>query len=151
MAESAENGLRFETEIVGSGDKNVYNSTTDLGSAVIDGENTTFKVWAPTASNVVLNLFKAGNDVSAYKQVEMVKGEKGVWSYTEACGHGTYYTYSVTTSAGTQEAVDPYAKAAGVNGKRGMVVDLSRTDPEGWYTGIPLDFKDRPVQDADDL
>ncbi len=27
----------------------------------------------------------------------------------------------------------------------------SRTDPEGWYTGRPLDFKDRPVQDADDL
>ncbi len=27
----------------------------------------------------------------------------------------------------------------------------SRTDPEGWYTGLPLDFKERPVQDADDL
>ena len=27
----------------------------------------------------------------------------------------------------------------------------SRTDPEGWYTGRPIDFKDRPVQDADDL
>ena len=27
----------------------------------------------------------------------------------------------------------------------------SRTDPEGWYTGLPLDYKERPVQDADDL
>ncbi len=103
----------------------------DLG-AIIDGDNTTFKVWAPTASNVVLNLFEEGHDVAAYKHVEMVRGEKGVWSHTEACGHGTYYTYSVTTSVGTQEAVDPYAKAAGVNGKRGMVVDLSLTNPEGW-------------------
>ena len=103
----------------------------DLG-AVIHGDQTTFKVWAPTASKVVLNLFEAGDGAAAYKSVDMVKGDKGVWAHTEACGHGTYYTYTVTTSVGTQEAVDPYAKAVGVNGNRGMVVDLSRTDPEGW-------------------
>ena len=103
----------------------------DLG-AVINGDTTTFKVWAPTASKVVLNLFKSGHEGSAYSSVEMVKGQRGVWSYTANCGHGTYYTYTVTTSVGTQEAVDPYAKAAGLNGNRGMVVDLSLTDPEGW-------------------
>ena len=103
----------------------------DLG-AVIKGDKTTFKVWAPTASKVVLNLFESGHEGDAYKTVEMVKGEKGVWSHTETCGHGTYYTYTVTTSVGTQEAVDPYAKAAGLNGNRGMVVDLSKTNPDGW-------------------
>ena len=103
----------------------------DLG-AIINGENTTFKVWAPTASRVVLNLFEKGNVGSAYKSVDMVKGDRGVWSHTEKCGHGTYYTYTVTTSVGTQEAVDPYAKAAGLNGNRGMVVDLSTTNPTGW-------------------
>ena len=105
----------------------------DLG-AVINGDKTTFKVWAPTASKVVLNLFTSGHSGAAYKSVDMVKGAKGVWSYTEACGHGTYYTYTVTTSVGTQEAVDPYARAAGLNGNRGMVVDLSRTNPDGWGT-----------------
>ena len=104
----------------------------DLG-AIIDGNQTTFKVWAPTASSVVLNLFESGHTGSAYKKVEMTKGEKGVWSHKEAgCGHGVYYTYSVTTSLGTQEAVDPYAKAAGLNGNRGMVVDLDQTNPENW-------------------
>ena len=103
----------------------------DLG-AIINGDKTTFKVWAPTASKVVLNLFTSGHEGSAYKSVDMVKGDRGVWSYTESCGHGTYYTYTVTTSVGTQEAVDPYAKAAGLNGNRGMIVDLSRTNPEGW-------------------
>ena len=103
----------------------------DLG-AVINGNTTTFKVWAPTASKVVLNLFESGHLGSAYESVDMVKGERGVWSYTANCGHGTYYTYTVTTSVGTQEAVDPYAKAAGLNGNRGMVVDLSRTNPDGW-------------------
>ncbi len=136
----------YRVEIEGYGEKNVvptdifdsdyfaetyHYDGTDLG-AVINGENTTFKLWAPTASKVVLNLFTAGDGVEAYKTVELVKGDKGVWSHTEACGHGTYYTYTVTTAVGTQEAVDPYAKAAGVNGNRGMVVDLSLTDPEGW-------------------
>ena len=104
----------------------------DLG-AVIQGSHTTFKVWAPTASKVVLNLFAAGNDCDAYETVEMTRGDRGVWQHTqESCGHGTYYTYTVTTSVGTQEATDPYARAAGVNGNRSMVVDLSTTDPENW-------------------
>ena len=111
--------------------ENFHYDGKDLG-ATIHGDETTFKVWAPTASKVVLNLFEAGDGVEAYKSVDMVKGEKGVWEHTEACGHGTYYTYTVTTAVGTQDAVDPYAKAAGVNGERGMVVDLSLTDPEGW-------------------
>ena len=62
----------------------------------------------------------------------LFRSEKGVWTYTAPGGHGTYYTYSVTTAVGTQETADPYAKAAGVNGDRGMVVDLSLTNPEGW-------------------
>ena len=112
----------------------------DLG-AVIDGDETVFKVWAPTASAVQLNLFTAGDGVDAYETLPMALGDRGVWSATASCGHGTYYTYSVTTSLGTQEAVDPYARAVGVNGDRGMVIDLSLTDPRdfrdsGYYQGI---------------
>ena len=114
---------------------NYHYDGDDLG-AVINGDKTTFKLWAPTASKVVLNLFKSGHEGEAYKTVDMVKGDKGVWAHTETCGHGTYYTYTVTTSVGAQEAVDPYAKAAGLNGNRGMVVDLSATDPEGWENDV---------------
>jgi len=136
----------YRVEIAGYGEKtviptdifdseyfaaNYHYDGDDLG-AIIRGDTTTFKVWAPTASKVVLNLFDAGDGKDAYKSVEMTKGDKGVWSHTDPCGHGTYYTYTVTTAVGTQEAVDPYAKAAGVNGNRGMVVDLSLTDPDGW-------------------
>ena len=61
----------------------------DLG-ATIQGDSTTFKVWAPTASEVKLNLFSDGHTESLIKTVSMVKGERGVWSYTEEnCGHGT--------------------------------------------------------------
>ena len=103
----------------------------DLGA--VPGENgTTFKVWAPTASKVVLNLFEAGDSGEAYDRVEMTRGEQGVWSTEQPCGAGTYYTYTVTTVVGEQEAVDPYARAAGVNGDRGMVINLDETDPEGF-------------------
>ena len=103
----------------------------DLG-AVIQGDHTTFKVWAPTASKVVLNLFEAGNGGTAFATVDMEKKAQGVWAADYACGHGTYYTYTVTTAVGAQEAVDPYARAVGVNGDRGMVIDLALTDPAGF-------------------
>ena len=111
----------------------------DLG-AVIQGDRTVFKVWAPTASQVTLNLFEEGADCPAYATIPMERGGQGVWSAEADCGHGTYYTYTVVTALGAQEAVDPYARAAGVNGDRGMVVDLSLTDPEG--------FRDAPVFSA---
>ena len=103
----------------------------DLG-AVIHGDQTVFKVWAPTASAVLLNLFESGNGGEAYETLPMAQAGKGVWTAEASCGHGTYYTYTVTTAVGTQEAVDPYARTVGVNGDRGMVTDLAQTDPEGF-------------------
>ncbi len=104
----------------------------DLG-AVIQENSTTFKVWAPTASEVVLNLYEKGNGGEAYDNLNMAKGQKGVWELTVPnCGHGVYYTYTVTTSVGTQVATDPYAKSAGLNGDRSMVIDLGLTNPDGW-------------------
>lgn len=117
--------------------ENFHYDGTDLG-AYISGDTTTFKVWAPTASKVMLDLYSDGHTDSLIKSVEMTLGDKGVWSYTAECGHGTYYTYTVTTAVGTQTATDPYAKAAGLNGNRSMVVDLSKTDPDGWKSE---DFK----------
>ena len=103
----------------------------DLGATIRGGE-TEFKLWAPTASAVALRLFEAGEGGEPFAELAMEKGEKGVWSAVYPCGHGTYYTYAVTTCLGTREAVDPYARSAGVNGERGMVVDLASTDPGGF-------------------
>ena len=113
----------FKTNYIYEGD--------DLG-AVIHGDETTFKLWAPTAMAVTLKLYSEGEGGEPIKSVPMARGERGVFEHTEKCGHGVYYLYEVTTAVGTQDAVDPYAKAAGVNGARGMVVDLSLTDPEDW-------------------
>lgn len=106
-------------------------SGSDLG-ALVKGDNTSFKVWAPTAEKVVLNLYADGSEGEAYLSCDMTSQNHGVWELSVKCSHGTYYTYSVTTASGTEEAVDPYAKAVGINGLRGMVVDLSLTNPEGF-------------------
>ena len=55
--------------------------------------------------------------------------------------HGLYYNYLVTHHDTTEEAVDPYARSCGVNGERGMVVDLSRTNPPGWDTLVSPPLK----------
>ncbi len=101
----------------------------------LSANQTIFRLWAPTASEVALNLYAAGNGGSAEKTVSLEKGEKGVWMYTENKSlAGKYYTYTVTTSAGKQTAVDPYAVSAGRNGDRGMILDMNTAEPTGWKT-----------------
>ena len=108
----------------------------DLG-AVYTKDATTFKVWAPTASRVAVKLYKTGSSAEAGAQdistTAMTKGENGVWSVKlNGDKKNLYYTYLVTINGVTRETADIYAKAAGVNGNRSMVVDLPSTDPEGW-------------------
>ena len=104
----------------------------DLG-AIWSKDKTAFRLWAPTASDVVLNLYSEGSGDNNIENIAMTKDVKGTW-VTEKPGDldGVYYTYSVTVDGVTKEAVDPYARAAGVNGKRGMVIDLDSTDPDGF-------------------
>ena len=107
----------------------------DLG-ANYTKDATTFKLWAPLATKVKLNLYKSGTAGTddKIKTVSLKKGKKGVWS-NKVSGdlNGTYYTYTVTTDGKTEkDVIDPYARACGVNGNRGMVIDLSSTDPTGW-------------------
>ena len=111
--------------------KNAY-SGNDLGCTYTK-EKTTFKVWSPEATKVVLCRYEKGDGGSAMEEKEMTKGDKGVWSITiNGDIVNTYYTYKVTVGDRTKEAVDIYAKATGVNGDRAMVVDLDSTDPANW-------------------
>lgn len=133
-------------EIEGYGEKNIvptgiFDSQWFIDNYTYDGQDlganivknrTIFKLWAPTAQRVLLKLYHHGNGDDAFKTVEMTREDNGVWMAITTEGHGTYYTYEVTTATGTAEAVDPYAKAVGVNGNRAMVVDLTSTNPENF-------------------
>ena len=110
----------------------VFSYSGELG-AIYSKDNTTFKIWAPTASSINLNLYSSGDGNTLIQSLAMSKGEKGLWSKTVTGNlHKTYYTYTVTVNALVNEVTDPYAKAAGVNGNRGMVIDLAATNPQGW-------------------
>lgn len=113
----------------------------DLG-AIYTKEKTSFKVWAPTASEVTLNLYEQGDGDNLIETVPMTAQDKGVW-FCEKQGdlNGVYYTYSVTIGNKTNETVDIYARTTGVNGNRGMVIDLDSTDPEGFENDVRPAFE----------
>ena len=75
---------------------------------------------------------KEGFNTIAVKPMSFSKSV-GTWYVTlEGDFKNMYYTYKITIGDNTYEVVDPYAKTVGVNGDRGMIVDLDDTDPEGW-------------------
>lgn len=117
---------QFEKEFTYSG--------SDLG-ATYTPEKTTFRVWAPTADTVTLNLYESGTPGTddLVEQLPMTADVNGTW-ITEKEGdlNGTYYTYLVSVGGNENEACDPYARTTGVNGKRAMVIDLAATNPDGW-------------------
>ena len=112
-------------------DYEVYTGN-DLG-AVYSPKMTRFKVWAPEAESVKLNLYKQGEGDNLIEQHVMKKSVNGTYVFEKQgdCS-GIYYTYTVVNHGDEQEAVDPYTKAAGVNGRRGMVINLEKTNPQGF-------------------
>ena len=117
---------KFNAEFTYDGD--------DLG-AVWSKKATVFKVWAPTAEAVSIALYRSGTAGTDDRTdtVSMTREDHGVWSAKiKGDLNGVYYTYLVNVNGNEVEAVDPYARTTGVNGLRGMVIDLSSTDPKGW-------------------
>lgn len=105
----------------------------DLG-ATYTKEKTSFRVWAPTADQLYLNLYEAGNGGEAADPIIMEKDVKGTWvASVDGDLNGKYYTYTaVFGNTVNDDIVDPYARTVGVNGKRGMILDLDSTNPDGW-------------------
>jgi len=95
---------------------------------------TVFKVWAPKASAVKLSLYTAGSGGKAISTSDLLKSSNGTWDLTiKKDLKNKYYTFRVLQDdKWSLERPDMYAKAVGVNGNRGMVVDLPSTDPAGW-------------------
>ncbi len=106
----------------------------DAPMGVFCGQNgTLFRLWAPTAQSVTLSLYTDGKLGSPTETVTPKREEKGTWVYrTDRNLDGWYYDYEVTVNGEACRAADPYARACGVNGERSMVLDLCRTNPEGW-------------------
>ncbi|KLA31945.1 type I pullulanase [Bacillus cereus] len=121
-------------------DHSFYYGGNDLGN-IYTPQHTKFRVWAPTASEAKLVTYKKWNDKIG-NEINMQQSEKGTWK-AELTGNqkGLFYTYKVKIGDKWTEAVDPYTRAASVNGDKGAVVDLEETNPKKWKANKKPKFK----------
>lgn len=94
---------------------------------------TVFKLFAPgKAKNVELNVYAKGDvalDPKPVVKKRMRRLGDNLWT-VELKGDqkGKFYTFNI----GNGETPGVFAKAVGVNGKRGAIIDMDTTDPKGW-------------------
>lgn len=118
-----------------------YAYSGELG-AVWSPETTRFAVWSPDSEGAELRLYHDDSEPQPFR-TEKMRSESGVWK-ADIPGNlnGVYYTYAFTRGGNTVETIDIYARSAGANGKRGMVLDLCSTDPEGWEQDRKVSLRD---------
>ncbi len=114
----------------------VYNGN-DLGLTYTP-EKSTFKIWTPPATEAQMMLYEAGEGGKPTLTQKMEFVGDGVWEAVfKENMKGKFYTFQVKTKGiWSEEVPDPYVKAVGVNGNRGMVVDLAETNPAGWENDL---------------
>ncbi|MEZ0537128.1 type I pullulanase [Caldicellulosiruptoraceae bacterium PP1] len=118
--------------------KYFYNGN-DLGSTYSQN-STSFRLWAPTAINVILRLYD-DYKTNKYKEYEMQQSKNGTWFY-KIPGNlkGKYYQYEVWLASNslTDDTIrknvvpDPYSKATSANSERTLIFDPKDTNPVGW-------------------
>ena len=101
---------------------------------------TTFTLWSPNADSVVLNLYADGEGGEPVRSQHMVRRVDGAWE-TSVVGDlkGLFYTFHVVQANSLWELNETpgiFAVAVGVNGRRGAIIDLAETNPEGWEKDV---------------
>ncbi|MDD3388282.1 MAG: alpha-amylase family glycosyl hydrolase, partial [Prevotella sp.] len=113
-------------EMVYSKNQTIFNlnaPTTKDGLAGIDKQR---KVNKPS---VKLRIYNDGIGGKTVKTVKMKRNGQDRWTASvKGDLKGKYYTFDISRG----ETPGVFAKAVGVNGQRGAVVDLSDTNPVGW-------------------
>ena len=117
---------------------------TTLEECVYMGDRTEFSVWAPDAEEAQLKLYhSADEDEAAFLVKDMKLGKDGLWKVTvKEDVKGAHYAFQVKKNGEwLKETAGIAAKAVGVNGMRGAVVDWDETDPEGWDQDMSPEIK----------
>ncbi|BCL77857.1 pullulanase [Ktedonobacteria bacterium brp13] len=106
-------------------------SGNDLG-VTLTAESTSFRLWAPTATEVQVLLFEHENGPVTLEE-HLHADQQGTWYLLLPRSLENWsYLYLVTVQGQTQTALDPYARACTPNALRGLIVDLAKTNPAGW-------------------
>ena len=110
-----------------------------LGGVEYSPKATTFHITtSPDVKKVNVLLSDTDSDNPTEQLTKQMKRVgAGKWELTVKSDlKGKYYLFSVYNSAQPDNTPGIFAKAVGVNGKRGAIVDLRDTDPEGWADDV---------------
>ena len=110
-----------------------------LGRVEYSPKATTFHITtSPDVKKVNVLLSDTDSDSPTEQLTKQMKRVgAGKWELTVKSDlKGKYYLFSVYNSAQPDNTPGIFAKAVGVNGKRGAIVDLRDTDPEGWADDV---------------
>lgn len=116
-----------------------------FGEMIYSKVKTLFKLNAPTTDNldgmtgattqidkkkqVEIHIFEDGQGGKAIKTIKMKASGENRWEATvKGDLKGKFYTFDI----GKGETPGVFAKAVGVNGMRGAIVDMAETNPQGW-------------------
>lgn len=104
---------------------------------LVDNSGTHFRLWSPKAQEARVNLYNNGHTGSPYQTLSM-KADRANGTWTASVPeklYGKFYTFQIMADGKWKdETPGVWAKAVGVNGKRAAIIDLAKTDPEGWAT-----------------
>lgn len=116
-----------------------------FGEMIYSKVKTLFKLNAPTTVNldgmtgattqidkkkqVKIHIYEDGQGGKAIKTIKMKASDENRWEATvKGDLKGKFYTFDI----GKGETPGVFAKAVGVNGMRGAIVDMAETNPQGW-------------------
>lgn len=111
----------------------------DLG-ATVQPARAGFALWAPTAQQVAVCVFRAGGKTATMQQALRSDPHTGVWhAHIAGDWRGSYYTYLVDVvvpgvGVVRNRVTDPYSVSLNADSRRSYMIDLSdpRTLPPGW-------------------
>lgn len=99
-------------------------------------KQTTFKLNA--SKKPTLRIYEAGRGGNAIQKVKMKQTSENVWETTISGDlKGKFYTFDI----GRGETPGVFAKAVGINGKRGAIIDMPTTNPSGWNSDRRLTLR----------
>lgn len=128
-------------QMAGVLDQLYFYGEDDLGG-ICENSQCSLKIWAPTAQNVRLHIFKKSSDDLGQAEVfQPSRNAEGVWGLNLSSRYESYYYLWEITAyqpllnrIETVLVTDPYSKSLSLNGEKSQLVNLSsaRTTPYGW-------------------
>ena len=95
---------------------------------------TTFHLWSPNADEVRLMLYDEAEGGHPNETYHMELGDDGTWHVKVPKDlKDRFYTFNVKMhDEWLGDTPGLFAKAVGINGRRGAIIDMAQTNPDGW-------------------